>query len=92
MKDNPAKKLAWVTARKKHIKRATPKWLTKSDKAFIVELYKIAKELTEQTGIAHHVDHIIPLRGKLVCGLHVPDNLQVLPAPENLSKHNKFTP
>lgn len=67
----------------------TPVWLTKSDWIEINWAYRIAREMTEGTGIVHHVDHIIPLRGKNVSGLHVPHNLQVITAQDNFDKNNK---
>jgi hypothetical protein len=72
--------------------QATPPWLTKFDKEQIVELYTIAQMFKLYTGEEYHVDHIVPLKGKTVCGLHVPWNLQVIPAKENLSKSNKLLP
>lgn len=69
---------------------ATPPWLTKQDFEQIKELYEITKAFKLYTGEEYHVDHIIPLQGENVCGLHVPWNLQVISAKENLSKHNKL--
>ena len=66
--------------------QATPAWLTESDLDEMRAIYSEAKRLTEETGILHHVDHIYPLRGKHVCGLHCPSNLQILTATENLRK------
>jgi hypothetical protein len=70
--------------------QALPKWLTKDHLREIKNLYTLAKELTVSTGIEHHVDHIVPLINKSVCGLHIPCNLQVITKFENLSKGNKF--
>ena len=67
----------------------TPPWV---DHEEIKELYTEAKEKEEEIGEVHHVDHIVPLQSDLVCGLHVADNLRVIPATENLSKHNKHDP
>jgi hypothetical protein len=69
---------------------ATPNWLTKEQNNEIQNKYTESKKLTEQTGILHHVDHIIPLQGENISGLHVPWNLQVVTAKENLQKGNKL--
>lgn len=69
---------------------ATPFWLTAIHKAQIREYYEIAKAREMQTGIKYHVDHIIPINGIGVCGLHVPWNLQILSASENCAKKNRI--
>lgn len=66
---------------------ATPLWC---DRDAVREIYKKAKEISVKTGVIHHVDHIVPLRNKLVCGLHVPANLRIIPSVENLRKSNRL--
>ena len=68
----------------------TPKWLTKEHYKQMADMYTKAQWLTEQTGVKYNVDHIIPLQGDNVSGLHVPWNLQVITAAENFSKGSKF--
>ena len=70
--------------------KATPLWLSKSDKKDIGKIYKECRARNKEAGyIKYHVDHIIPLQGTDVCGLHVPWNLQIITARENLAKSNK---
>lgn len=87
---NPAKRSAISAKRRATKLLATPSWLTKDDIKKIESFYILAKNLTLSTGIRHDVDHIVPLRGKNVSGLHVPWNLQVLTSYENGSKGNKY--
>ena len=68
----------------------TPAWLTEDHLFMIKEVYELRAMRSEMTGVEHHVDHIIPMQGDKASGLHVPWNLQVIPAKENLSKSNKL--
>jgi hypothetical protein len=67
----------------------TPSWC---DLEAVKAVYLEAERLTRETGIEHHVDHLVPLRNSHVCGLHVPANLRAIPASENQSKSNKYWP
>lgn len=67
-----------------------PKWLTEIQLIEIDIFYKNAVLKTKETGIQYSVDHIIPLRGKIVSGLHVPWNLQIISMQENRIKSNIF--
>lgn len=69
-----------------------PAWLTKDDFWMIEQAYELAVLRTQLFGFAWHVDHVIPLQGKLVSGLHVPSNLQVIPWRDNVAKANKYLP
>lgn len=88
--NNPHKVTYHAAKRRSDIENRTPKWLTEIDFETMVNIYAEAKRITEETGEQHHVDHIIPLRGKKVSGLNVPQNLQILSATDNLKKTNKY--
>ena len=90
--ENHAKVLAYARNRQAAQMQRTPKWLTKKHLEQIKDFYQEAQILEVETGIKHHVDHIIPLQGKLVSGLHVPENLHVIPATDNIRKHNHYHP
>lgn len=87
----PAKALANVKRRREDFRHRVPKWLTKSHWKQINAFYLVAARKTKETGIPHCVDHIHPLRGKLLSGLHVPWNLQVLTVADNARKSARFT-
>jgi hypothetical protein len=88
--NNRDKKAALEAKRRAAKMQRTPAWLSKEQLLEIENFYTKAKDLETLTGIQYHVDHIIPLQGKLVCGLHVPWNLQVIPGIDNIKKSNKW--
>jgi hypothetical protein len=70
--------------------QACPPWLSEEDRWMVQEVYELAQLRSDMLGFSWHVDHVVPLRGKTVSGLHVLWNLQVIPGVENMSKSNKF--
>lgn len=86
-KNNKAHGLALVRARQTRLIKACPAW---ADQEKIKRTYVVASRISEVSGIPHHVDHVIPLRGDTVCGLHVPENLMVVAYDYNCSKSNRY--
>ena len=89
-KTNKAKRAFLERKRQVSKKNRTPSWLTSFDLLKMECLYQVAAMRTRESGFMWHVDHVVPLQGKTVSGLHVPWNLQVIPANENLRKYNKY--
>ena len=79
-----------TSVRKRRHREATPKWLTPAERLQMRDLYVQARKMTGLTRERYVVDHIVPLRGEEVCGLHVPWNLRVITQEENLKKSNKL--
>ena len=86
---NPSKKNSYTRKRQAAKLKRTPSWLTKEHYKEIEQFYRIASQFQSWTKIKLEVDHIIPLQGKIVSGLHVPWNLQILPVSINRSKGNR---
>lgn len=87
---NKAKRASLQKKREASKLKRTPAWLTDFDKLHMECLYQVAAMRTRESGQVWHVDHVIPLQGKTVSGFHVPANLRVIPASENLRKHNSY--
>lgn len=89
-KKNYSSEIACIKAKDRAVKIAgsTPVW---ADHGIISDMYKLASIYTK-AGYKAHVDHIVPLKSKAVCGLHTHDNLTVLPATANISKGNRHWP
>lgn len=86
---NPSK-CASITAKRRSAQLLrTPNWLENTHFEQIENFYEVAEKYSAESGIKHEVDHIVPLQGKDVCGLHVPWNLQVIPVSLNRSKGNR---
>jgi hypothetical protein len=88
-KENRARATAAQNLRHASKLQATPKW---ADQEKILAFYEEAERLSEIYFRHYHVDHVVPLRSKIVCGLHWEGNLRVIPADENRSKGNRHWP
>ena len=91
-KANPGKANAKSNKRRSAKLQRTPTWLTHFDLLKMECIYQVATMRTRESGEIWHVDHIIPLQGKNVSGLHVPANLQIIRGVENLKKNAQFIP
>lgn len=92
IENNRGKVNARTAARHATKMQRQPKWLTKQEKLHMRCLYQVSAMRNRESDIKWHVDHIVPMQGENVCGLHVPWNLRVIPAEDNIRKSNRFEP
>lgn len=88
--ENLGKVNANTAKRRSALLQRTPAWLSEDDWWIIEQAYELAALRTKLFKFQWHVDHIIPLQGKTVSGLHTPSNLQVIPWIDNLQKATRF--
>jgi len=86
---HPGKRNLWTMNYRTAKATRMPKWLNEGHLFEMESVYTYCSAL-RKIGLDYHVDHVVPLRGKSISGLHVPWNLQVLPGRENMSKGNTF--
>lgn len=86
---NKHKRAAVEAKRRASLLKATPLWLDGSHLEYIQGVYRLANKLGTLTAQPMEVDHIVPLQGENVCGLHVPWNLQILHQKINRRKNNR---
>ena len=87
--DHPGAATEQSNRRKARLLKAIPRW---ADMKKIRAIYKLKATMSKMDGVVYHVDHIVPLRSRRVCGLHCEQNLQILTGPENMKKHNSTWP
>lgn len=88
-KKYPHKNAQKSSKRRAILKNALVPWANKEK---IEAIYLECERRAKETGIEHHVDHIIPLKSNVICGFHCEDNLQILTGYENIAKLNRFIP
>lgn len=89
-KENPGLSASYCAIRRALLLQRTPKWLSEQHKDEIKQFYIDAADCQWLSSEPLHVDHIVPLKGKNVSGLHVPWNLRVILRSDNCKKSNKY--
>ena len=90
--NNPGFSASHCAKRRSKKLTATPNWVGSEEQWLIKEAYSLAALRSKMFGFKWHVDHVVPLQGTTVCGLHTVENLQVIPWTDNIKKHNKWQP